>query len=203
MEFWCWPKSIIWLKRIFLHSTTFLSEYKWSFFFLLEYSWFTVLCQFLLYSIVAQSYIYAYVCTFFSYTIFQHVLSPETGYSFLYCKVGPHCLSILNIIVCTYQPQTPRPSFFLPLLPWQPQVWTYLQNRLQVEFLLFETRRTSTNNLPPRTCRDSHPSCSHGGCYPSSGFLPHEPWPISKIINTTTLPIQLWLVKESWNTDER
>ena len=31
--------------------------------------------------------------------------------------VGPHCLSILNAVVCIYQPQTPHPShFFLPLL---------------------------------------------------------------------------------------
>ena len=79
---------------------------------LLEYSLFTVLCQFLLYSTVTQSYIYT---RSFSYIIFYHVLSQETGYSFLCCTVGPPCLSILNVIVCIYQPQTLCPSCFLPL----------------------------------------------------------------------------------------
>ena len=38
--------------------------------FLLEYSWFTVLCQFLLYSIVTQSYIYIHFFLLFSSIMF-------------------------------------------------------------------------------------------------------------------------------------
>ena len=33
----------------------------------------------------------------------------------LCCTVGPHCLSVLNIIVCFYEPQTPHPSHFFLL----------------------------------------------------------------------------------------
>ena len=58
---------------------------------------FTVLCQLLLYSMVAQSYIYMYIL---SHTIFHHVLSQEIGYSSMCCRVGLHSLSILNIRVC-------------------------------------------------------------------------------------------------------
>ena len=71
--------------------------------FLLEYSWFKVLCQFLLYSIVTQSYICVCVCMyiythFFSHTIFHHVLPQGIRYRPLCCSVGPHCISILNVI---------------------------------------------------------------------------------------------------------
>ena len=53
----------------------------------LKYSWFTVLCQFLLYSKVTQSYIYIHS---FSYIVFHHVLSQETGYGslMLYSRPG-------------------------------------------------------------------------------------------------------------------
>ena len=44
----------------------------------------------------------------FSHIIFHHGLSQETGYSSLCCTVGPHCLSILNVIICIYWPHTPR-----------------------------------------------------------------------------------------------
>ena len=37
-------------------------------------------------------------------------------YSLSY-RLGPCCLSILNVIVCIYQPQTPRPSISLPASP--------------------------------------------------------------------------------------
>ena len=50
--------------------------------FFFKYVWFTALSQFLLYSIVAQSYIYIHS---FSHTIFHHGLSQETGYSSLCC----------------------------------------------------------------------------------------------------------------------
>ena len=66
--------------------------------FLLTYSWF-IMFQFPLYSKVTQSYIYIHSL---SYIIFHHNLSKETEYSSLCCTEGPHCLSILNIILCIY-----------------------------------------------------------------------------------------------------
>ena len=65
--------------------------------------WFTVLCQSLLYSIVTHSYIYTHS---FPHIIFHHVLFQEIGYRSLCCMLEPHCLCILNVIVCIYQPQT-------------------------------------------------------------------------------------------------
>ena len=50
-----------------------------------------------------------------SYIIFYHGLSQETGYSSLCYTVRPHCLSILNAIVCSYKPQTPSLSLSLGL----------------------------------------------------------------------------------------
>ena len=67
-------------------------------------------CQLLLYSKETQSYIY----TSFSHIIFHLVLSHIIGYSSLCYRAGPHCLSILNGIVCIYLPQTPCPSHSLP-----------------------------------------------------------------------------------------
>ena len=65
------------------------------FIFLLEYSWFTVLYQFLLYRIFTQSYIDIYS---FSHSIFHHGLSQEIRYSSLFYTVGPHCLTIPNVV---------------------------------------------------------------------------------------------------------
>ena len=70
-------------------------------------------------------YIYIYICIYIyiyahslSYIIFHHGLSQETGYSSLCYIVGPHCISILNVTVCIYLPQTPSlwHSFLHP--PW-------------------------------------------------------------------------------------
>ena len=47
-----------------------------------------------------------YIYTSFSHIIFHLVLSHIIGYSSLCYRAGPHCLSILNGIVCIYQPQT-------------------------------------------------------------------------------------------------
>ena len=55
-----------------------------------------MLCRFLLYSIVTQSYIRAHSS---SHTIFSHVLSQETGYTSLCCAVGARGLSFLKVIV--------------------------------------------------------------------------------------------------------
>ena len=58
-------------------------------------------------------YIYAHTHSF-SYIIFHHGLSQETGYIYLGYTSGPHCLSILNVIVCIYESQTPSPPHSLP-----------------------------------------------------------------------------------------
>ena len=65
----------------------------------LEYSWFAVLCQF---AAQWQSHTQKYM--FFSHTVFHHVSTQENGHSSLCCTVGLHCLSILNAIICIYQP---------------------------------------------------------------------------------------------------
>ena len=57
-------------------------------------------------------HIYVYIHSV-SLSIFHHVLSEEIGYSYLCSTAGPHCLSILNGIVCIYWHQTPCPSHFL------------------------------------------------------------------------------------------
>ena len=92
-----------WWSRIHLPSAIieirfFLGKLHLSGFILLKHSWFTVWCQFLLYGKVTQFCIYIY--TFFSYTLFHHVLSQETGYSSLCCTGWPHCLFIQSVIVC-------------------------------------------------------------------------------------------------------
>ena len=92
------------------------------FFFKLKCSWFTMLCQSLLYNRVTQLYTYIYSSSFFIHL--HYGLSQEIGYSSLCNTVGPRCLSILYIIVCTYQPQTPSPSLSLPPPPWQRQFWS-------------------------------------------------------------------------------
>ena len=53
-----------------------------------------------------------------SCTIFHHVLPQKIGHSSLCCSVGPHCISILNVIVCIYQPQTLCPSPFHFICFW-------------------------------------------------------------------------------------
>ena len=48
------------------------------------------------------------------YILFHYGLSQEIGYSSLCYTVGLCCLSILNVIVCIYLPQTPSPSLSFP-----------------------------------------------------------------------------------------
>lgn len=71
---------------------------------------------------------------FFSLLMFHCVLSQETGSSSLCYRVGPHCLSILNVSVCIGQAQTPRPSHFLSPPPWLP---TRLSSRSVSPFLFW------------------------------------------------------------------
>ena len=58
-----------------------------------------MLCQFPLYR--KGTVIRLYTFFIFHYDLFQ-----EIGYSSLCCTVGPYCLSILNVIVGIYEPQT-------------------------------------------------------------------------------------------------
>ena len=69
-----------------------------------------MLCQSLPYSKVTQLY---NTCTHSFKIFFSIVVSQEIGHSSLYYTVGPCFLSILNVIVCIYQPQTPSPSLSL------------------------------------------------------------------------------------------
>ena len=85
----------------------------------LELSWCTVLCQFLLYSRVTQSYTHIYSI---SHIIFHHVLFQETEYTSLCCIVGPHLL--IHSKCDSLHLLTPN-SPFIPLPPsllWQTQV---------------------------------------------------------------------------------
>ena len=105
-------------SKYWWHIYVYISAINNGFFSFLNFSWFTMLYQFLLYSIVTQSYIHTHS---FSHIIFYHVLSQEIGYNFLCCTVWPHCLTILNVIVCIYLLQTLHLFHSLPP-PWQPQV---------------------------------------------------------------------------------
>ena len=79
-----------------------------------------MLCQFLRYGKVTQLYIYMHSLK--KNIIYHHGLFQETGYNSLCYTAGPYCSSILNVIDCIYQPQTPCPSHSLPPPSWQPQV---------------------------------------------------------------------------------
>ena len=78
---------------------------------LLSYTW-VFLLLWLIYNVLSMSHCtvmwsYIYIHSF-PHLTFYHVLSQEIGYSSLCCTVEPHCLSILNVIVCIYQPQSPN-----------------------------------------------------------------------------------------------
>ena len=96
------------------HSDSVIHIYIYTFFLkkIFCYTWFTLFCQFLLYSKVTQLHIYIHS---FSYIILHHVSPQVIGYSSLCYTAGPHCLSTLNAIVSIYQPQTSSPSHSLPL----------------------------------------------------------------------------------------
>ena len=71
----------------------------------LKYSWFTILCQSLLYSKVTVLHTHThkniYIYSFFN-ILFHYGLSQEIRYSSLCYIVGPCCLSILNVLVYIY-----------------------------------------------------------------------------------------------------
>ena len=114
-KWYIYSKYLYWMNEwilayFFKFLTMFISLFFSLLKILLKYSWFTMLCHFLLYSKVTQSY--TYIHSLF-YIIFHPGVSQETGYSYLCCAVGCHCLSILNVIVCIYWPQVlihPTPS---------------------------------------------------------------------------------------------
>ena len=58
------------------------------------------------------SYTHRDILFIYIYTLFHYGLSQEIGYSSLCYTVGRCCLSILNVIVCIYQPQTPETGCF-------------------------------------------------------------------------------------------
>ena len=63
-----------------------------------------MLCQSLLYSKMTQFYIYIHSLIFFPLWLIENI-----GYSSLCYTIGPCCLSILNVIICIYQPHIPSP----------------------------------------------------------------------------------------------
>ena len=73
---------------------------KGNFIIIVIWSWFTMLCQFLLYSKLTKSYMYTLYSL--SFIIFHHALSQDIRSTSLGFTVGPHCLSILNGIVCIH-----------------------------------------------------------------------------------------------------
>ena len=69
-------------------------------FYFFHYSWFTMCCQFLLYSKVTQSHTHTYIYVHsFSHNILHRIPSEVTRYSLLCCTAGSHCLSTPNAIV--------------------------------------------------------------------------------------------------------
>lgn len=74
----------------------------------LEYSCFTMLCQFLLYSKVNQPYIYLLFFFFFN---FFPIWSPQSiEQSSLCYTVGSHQVSVLCIVSIVYVPQSQSPN---------------------------------------------------------------------------------------------
>ena len=67
----------------------------------------------LIYNVVPISAVQQWLSCTHIYILF---LSHQILYSFLCFTVGP-CLSILNVIICIYQPQIPYPSLFFPPSP--------------------------------------------------------------------------------------
>ena len=73
--------------------------------FLSDESWWTLLCQFLLYNKVTRAYTHI---PSFSHIIFHPGLSQETGQSSLCGTAGPLCSSILSVLVGISWPHTWR-----------------------------------------------------------------------------------------------
>ena len=94
------------------------------------------------YCCTAKWLIYTYIYILF-HILFHYGLSQDIEYSSLCYTVGPCCSSILYIIVCIWESQTPSPSLPpLPPPPWQPQV-----SSLSLSPPLFIWRSSNSSHL--------------------------------------------------------
>ena len=76
----------------------------------------------LIYNAVAAPVVQVSDPVIYTHTFFFSYYHPScsitrNGYNSLCCTTGPHCLSILNVIVRLYYPQTPSPSHPIPRTP--------------------------------------------------------------------------------------
>ena len=96
MFFFFLKKNNMWLHTYTFNSNSGLQGFNYFIFIVLKYNWFTMLCQFILYSKVTQSHTHTHIYTFlFLYYLPPHSI-PRDRIQFL---AGPHCLSILNVVV--------------------------------------------------------------------------------------------------------
>ena len=106
-----WRKAFDCVLRV-LHSnaspylafSSSLKIFKKIFYFVLEHSWSTLLC----FRCTTKWFSYTCICSFSN--SFPFWLLHNTEHSSLCYTVGPCCLSILNIAVCTCQSQIPNLS---------------------------------------------------------------------------------------------
>ena len=97
----------------YLVRTSDSSDVKWEIFLY----WSIVDLQCVNFCCTAKWLSYTYMYILFFNILFHYGLSQDNEYSSLCSTVGPCCLSILNVIVCIYQPQTPTPSLSLLTSP--------------------------------------------------------------------------------------
>ena len=107
-----------------------------------------MLCQFLLYSKVTQSYIYS-MYIYIPFLILSSIMfyNQDIGHSSLCYTAGPHCPSILNVIVCIYltpNSQSAPPSSPSPLAT--PSLFVHL-----LDCGMFKYRDLSLAPIPWRT----------------------------------------------------
>ena len=104
--------------------------------FLLEYSCFTMLCQFLAVQ-QSESVIHMHISTLFQIS-FPFRSPQSTEQSSLCCTVGSHQLSILYVVVCICQSQSPSSSH-----PSPPHLVTV--KFVVAQILLFNKQKGSNN----------------------------------------------------------
>ena len=112
--------------------------------------------------------IYIYICIYIPFLILSSIMVYPKRLDIVLCAVtvGPHCLSMLSIVVCIYYPQTPHTSHSLSPRPWQPQVcslclWvcfclvdrfisaTYKWYHMAFVFLFLTSLSVKISTLPP------------------------------------------------------
>ena len=122
---------------------------------------------------------------YFSFThihiLFHYGLSQDIEYSSLWYTIGSCCLSILNVVVCIYQPQNPSPFLSLPTLPYQSQICSLC---LWICFYLFSSVQFShsliSNSLGLHELQHITPPCPS----PSARVYPN-PCPLSRWCHPT------------------